>query len=66
MKRKSSSQAISPGSNLGPTGKTRPPKVEKLKGGERPRPEQALGKAAKESAFEIHPDRVSQAITLGG
>lgn len=41
MKQKSSTTAVSPGRKLGPAGKRRPPKVEKLKGDEVPPPEQA-------------------------
>jgi hypothetical protein len=41
MKQKSSTAPISPGRKLGPAGKRRPPKVEKLKGDEVPPPEQA-------------------------
>jgi hypothetical protein len=40
MKRKDRS-SISPGSKLGPKGKRRPPKVEKLEGDELPPPEKA-------------------------
>ena len=45
MKRKGT--PISPGSKLGPAGKHRPPKVEKLKGGELPPPEAAAEAAEK-------------------
>ena len=41
MKQKSSNARISPGHKLGPAGKERPPKVEKLKGDELPPPERA-------------------------
>jgi hypothetical protein len=46
MKRKSSEIPISPRSKLGPAGKQRPPKIEKLKGDELPPPEQALERKA--------------------
>ena len=41
VKRKSPDVRISPGRKLGPAGKERPPKVEKLAGGEVPPPERA-------------------------
>jgi hypothetical protein len=48
MKRKPSSAVkISPGSKLGPAGKHRPPKVEKLKGDELPPPEEATRRQRK-------------------
>jgi hypothetical protein len=47
VKRKSSAIPISPGFKLGPAGKQRPPKVEKLKGDELPPPEQAAGRKAR-------------------
>jgi hypothetical protein len=43
MKQKSSTAPISPGHKLGPAGKKRPPKIEKLKGDEVPPPERASG-----------------------
>ena len=42
-RKKSSAIPISPGSKLGPAGKQRPPKVEKLQGDEVPPPEQRPG-----------------------
>jgi hypothetical protein len=47
VKRKRSAIRISPGSKLGPAGKQRPPKVEKLKGDELPPPERATGRKAR-------------------
>ena len=47
VKRKSSAVPISPGSKLGPAGKQRPPKVEKLKGDESPPSEQELKRKAR-------------------
>ena len=46
-RKKTSAIVISPGSKLGPAGKHRPPKVEKLQGDEVPPPEQAAGRKAK-------------------
>ena len=43
VKRKNSVVPISPGSKLGPAGKRRPPKAEKLKGDELPPPDRVPG-----------------------
>jgi hypothetical protein len=47
VKRKRSAIPVYPGSKLGPAGKQRPPKVEKLKGDELPPPERATGRKAR-------------------